>query len=210
MIKGMTSSFSILLQKFYAWVVNLPLWVYLVVLWGAFILVSVVALVMVLCRGKDGLFAYRALMRITCVLTFCFLVGDYPLAKSLIGTGIWWILAYLWYGLLCILPTMGSKQKKRPRHAMPIPVAIPTAVPNLPSYPSHSVASTTNVRLEHALSMTDRLLVKPLGKSDRQDVESIQDHLLTLQNKSPLTSAEGQLLNEHFNILLKLMAKYNV
>ena len=67
-----------------------------------------------------------------------------------------------------------------------------------------------NVRLEHAISVTDRLLQKNLGKGDRQELEKLKNTLAVLQMKGALSPAESEILNENFNALLKLMAKYDV
>lgn len=71
-------------------------------------------------------------------------------------------------------------------------------------------AAKSNVRLEHALSITEKLLLKSLGRGDRQELEKMRYTLNMLQAKGNLTPQEGEILNENFNALLKLMARYNV
>jgi hypothetical protein len=71
-------------------------------------------------------------------------------------------------------------------------------------------AATADVRLDHALSITDRLLAKTLTKGDRGEVEKIRSYLSVLSIKGTLSPEEGEALNESFNTLLKLMAKYNL
>lgn len=66
------------------------------------------------------------------------------------------------------------------------------------------------VRLDHALSIADKLLVKNLGRGDRQELEKIKTSLTILKVKGTLTPQEGESLNETFNTLLKLMAKYDL
>ena len=71
-------------------------------------------------------------------------------------------------------------------------------------------AAKSTVRLEHAISVTDRLLQKNLGKGDRQELEKLKNTLAVLQMKGTLTPSDSDILNDNFNALLKLMAKYNV
>jgi len=84
------------------------------------------------------------------------------------------------------------------------------AMPSKPERPETTVSAKTNVRLEHAVSVTEKLLGKNLGKTDRMELEKLKNTLSVLQLKGTLTPAESDMLNENFNMLLKLMAKYNV
>ncbi|MGN0805829.1 MAG: hypothetical protein ACI4MC_02215, partial [Candidatus Coproplasma sp.] len=81
----------------------------------------------------------------------------------------------------------------------------------LPQPPSASIpAVQSGVRLDHALSIADKLLLKNLGRGDRQELEKIKTALTVLKVKGTLTAQEGENLNETFNTLLKLMAKYDL
>ncbi|MDE7076763.1 MAG: hypothetical protein K2O62_05530, partial [Clostridia bacterium] len=71
-------------------------------------------------------------------------------------------------------------------------------------------AAQSGVRLEHALSIADKLLLKNLGRGDRQELEKIKIALTVLKVKGVLSPQEGESLNEMFNALLKLMAKYDL
>ena len=71
-------------------------------------------------------------------------------------------------------------------------------------------SAKASVRLDHAMTVTDKLLAKSLGKSDRQELEKLKNTLVVLQMKGNLSTAETDILNDNFNALLKLMAKYNV
>lgn len=71
-------------------------------------------------------------------------------------------------------------------------------------------AAKSSVRLEHAIAVTDKLLTKNLAKSDRQELEKLKNTLAVLKIKGTLNPTEADILNENFNALLKLMAKYNV
>ena len=66
------------------------------------------------------------------------------------------------------------------------------------------------MKLDHAATVTDKLLQKNLAKSDRQELEKMKNTLAVLQIKGSLTPVESDILNDNFNALLKLMAKYNV
>ncbi len=68
----------------------------------------------------------------------------------------------------------------------------------------------SGVRLEHAIKVTEKLLGMDLGNSDRQELEKLKNTLEVLRIKGVLTPAESEILNESFNMLLKLMAKYEV
>ena len=70
-------------------------------------------------------------------------------------------------------------------------------------------AAQNNIKLDHAVTVTENLLTKNLSKSDRQELEKLKNILAVLQIKGTLTTAESDILNENFNALLKLMAKYN-
>lgn len=134
---------------------------------------------------------------------------------------IFWIIGYLSYGLLC---AVSRKRKTAVRRApaqvaacaapaLPVkaPVDVPPAAPAKPVRPAPgATVARNNVRLEHAIAVTNKLLEKNLGKTDRQELEKLKNTLEVLKIKGSLTPAEGEILNENFNTLLKLMAKYNV
>ena len=60
------------------------------------------------------------------------------------------------------------------------------------------------------MSVIDKLLLKNIGKGDRQELEKLKNTLTVLQMKGTLSPTESDILNDNFNALLKLMAKYNV
>lgn len=135
---------------------------------------------------------------------------------------IFWVAGYILYGFLC---AVSKRKNSAPAQAAaaaapaPIltapgpakPIDMPLAKPNpkQPSTPAN-VISRSNVRLDHAIAVTAKLLEKNLGKTDRQELEKLKNTLEVLKVKGTLTPAEGEILNENFNTLLKLMAKYNV
>ena len=105
-----------------------------------------------------------------------------------------------------------TKSVKRAAETGGTAVSVPVqAQPPLPKAVKQEIpAAKNNVRLEHAASVTEKLLSKNLGKSDRQELEKLKNTLAVLRIKGTLSPAESEILNENFNTLLKLMAKYNV
>ena len=133
------------------------------------------------------------------------------LGESVVAALIFWCIGYLLYGALCFASSRGARSQKV--------IIAQTAVSSMPtSSPSPAPARAgsgapavkNNVRLEHAISITEKLLQKNLSKSDRQEVEKLKNTLAVLQIKGTLSPSETEILNENFNTLLKLMAKYNV
>lgn len=135
------------------------------------------------------------------------LLMKFGLSQSALFAAMFWLAGYLLYGLLCAL----TKPQKPPVRAVANVVsALPAASAQIgPAYPDVPAAKSS-VRLEHALSIADKLLLKNLGRGDRQELEKMKTTLTVMQIKGSLSPQEGEILNENFNALLKLMAKYNV
>ena len=108
---------------------------------------------------------------------------------------------------MCALtPKTAVKSPERP------PVRVqeaPRPSPTAFAWPDVRPAQSA-VRLEHALSIADKLLLKNLGRGDRQELEKMKTALTVLKVKGVLSPEEGEALNEMFNALLKLMAKYDL
>ncbi len=149
---------------------------------------------------------------------FCFLNAYTALALGVFATGteankaialtaLFWFVGYLAYGFLCVI----SRPKKQTA-ASPAAVvsALPVQSPRREFFHTDAPAAKNGVRLEHALSITDKLLAKNLGKGDRQELEKMKTAFTVLQIKGVLSVQESAELNENFNALLKLMAKYNL
>ena len=115
------------------------------------------------------------------------------LGQSILAAAMFWTVGYALYGILCFLSV--KKQPTAPVYTQQVST-MPTA--------------KNSVRLEHAMTVTDKLLTKNLSKPDRQDLEKLKNTLAVLQIKGSLTPIEAEILNDNFNALLKLMAKYNV
>lgn len=140
-------------------------------------------------------------------LTLAIFCLHFTFTEAVIISAAMWLLGYLVYGLLCALtPKTAAKSPERPPvRVQEAPRPYPTAFarPDVP--PAQSA-----VRLEHALSIADKLLLKNLGRGDRQELEKMKTALTVLKVKGVLSPEEGEALNEMFNALLKLMAKYDL
>lgn len=130
-----------------------------------------------------------------------------PLNEALVITAIFWVAGYLWYGILCFCSIKG-RAKKGLKSIASVPVQPVYTQPVTP-VKGQAPAFKNNIKLDHAVTVTENLLSKNLSKSDRQELEKLKATLAVLQIKGSLTPAESDILNENFNALLKLMAKYN-
>ena len=190
-------------------------------IWGSFIAIFVLSLTLtvflphVRAASKRP---YLCLLYAYTALDFALFLTAYRIEDAAFCACIFWIAGYLGYGVLCAL-------NKRRANSAPAQVAACAAPSIAAPQPTGTSASSgpknlktvspntvarNNVRLEHAIAVTSRLLDKNLGKSDRQELEKLKNTLEVLKVKGSLTPAEGEILNENFNTLLKLMAKYNV
>ncbi len=171
--------------------------------WGAFALLAVAAVVLALANDsfrRAGKRPFFALVNAFSAVTLSFALMEYPASFSLLLAAAFWCAGYLLYGLLVLL--------SRPRRAKPRVAAQPA--PPADCFVREACPAKPNVRTEHALSVTEKLLAKGLGKGDRQEAERIKSALTSLKAKPELSSADNERLNESFNSLLKLMAKYGL
>lgn len=133
------------------------------------------------------------------------------LGQSLVAGALFWLAGYILYGLLCLVSV--KKGEERKELSMPAAVVSRQSVtaPRSETLPNSAPSAPKNsVRLEHAAAVTDKLLTKNLSKMDRVELEKLKNTLAVLQIKGNLTPGEAEILNDNFNALLKLMAKYNV
>ncbi len=145
-------------------------------------------------------------------VTLAVFLTEFSLAQSIAVSAVLWCAGYLFYGVL----TLFRPKKRDARITNQVPVATVSAMQprnvktgqSVQSAPSAAVNSV--VRLEHALSIADKLLLKNLGRGDRQELEKIKTALTVLKVKGVLSAQEGEALNDMFNALLKLMAKYDL
>ncbi|MCH5142884.1 MAG: hypothetical protein J1G07_04155 [Clostridiales bacterium] len=179
------------------------------IVWGSYLAIFIVALIAT---------AFSSVARSAQKKPFLALTNAYSgvnlavfLLKCSIGdalmiTALFWVVGYLLYGVLCFFPVKIKKKVVEVQSALPV-----QSVYTQPARPikNNPPAANSNIKLDHAVTVTDNLLNKNLSKSDRQELEKLKNTLAVLQIKGTLTPAEADILNENFNALLKLMAKYN-
>ncbi len=179
---------------------------------GAFAVIFAVVLISSLASQRLRSAPKRAffhLVNLFSAVTLAVFCSEYSLAQSVAATAIFWCIGELAYGLLCAI----SKPKRPAPEPVGTPVPVATATTSVPVAPVRAPAvpaAQSGVRLEHALSITDKLLLKNLGRGDRQELEKIKTSLTVLKVKGILSPQEGETLNETFNALLKFMAKYDL
>ena len=192
--------------------------------WGTFAGIFVLTLVLSLLLPKVRVASktpFLCLVNAYTGVTLAVFLLHEELSGALFVAAAFWVVGYLLYGALKFF----CRDRAMPAPPAPAQVAISsspaarTAPPPVPLSANPSLkpqkvaeapVARLNVRLEHAITVTDRLLEKDLGKTDRQELEKLKNTLAVLRVKGTLTPAEGEILNENFNTLLKLMAKYNV
>ena len=148
-----------------------------------------------------------------CVLSFvnCFtalflallLIGE-EVSSAIFWAAIFWLAGYLYYGIVCAF-TKGVRRSAN--SAVPTFSALPQSQPERRRVTAPAAEGT--VKLDHAISMADRLLLKPLSRADRQELERIKTPLTVMQIKGSVSPQEGEALNSCFSALLKLTAKYS-
>lgn len=192
----------------------------LLFIWGSFIAIFVLTLTLCLSLPSVRLSSkkpYLCLVYAYTAVTLALFLTEFAVEEAAFAACIFWIVGYLSYGLLCALPRK-KKQKTCPAPAQVAACTVPALpmqtvqAPHPPKAPQSANGSfaRNNVRLDHAIAVTNRLLQKNLGKTDRQELEKLKSTFEVLKEKGDLTPAEGEILNENFNTLLKLMAKYNI
>ena len=140
-------------------------------------------------------------------VTLAAFLTDNGLPEAVLATALFWCAGYVLYGLLCAVtrPVIVRQSTVSQVALTALPVQVPRKTANAPV-----PAVKNSVRLEHAMSVIDKLLLKNIGKGDRQELEKLKNTLTVLQMKGTLSPTESDILNDNFNALLKLMAKYNV
>lgn len=179
------------------------------IVWGSFAGIFLLALFACVMSGGAKSASKRPFLGLVNAYTALTLAGFLTageLAPAILVSALFWCVGYLMYGVLC----MFSKPSKKRAVSQIALSSVPSQPPVIPPVRHDMPAAKTSVRLDHAISVTDKLLGKNLGKSDRQELEKLKNNLAVLQMKGNLSSAESDILNDNFNALLKLMAKYNV
>lgn len=136
---------------------------------------------------------------------FALLLTGRTIERALFYAVVFWFVGYLYYGAVCALTRTGMGAPRRP-------VNVVSALPEFAPAPVRKVeapAADGSVRLDHALAIADRLLLKQLARADRQELEKIKTTLTVIQVKGSPSPKEGEIINAQFNALLKLMSKYD-
>ena len=201
--------FSSIIEKIYSSVTSISfdtlVWIILGSYRGVTALLFVLAFAVPKIRSAEKR-PYLCLVNAYTAVVLAAFLSRQTLAQAALAAVIFWCLGYFLYGVLCFV---SKPQKEEPVKISEVSY-LPVRQTQTPPQRSDVPAAKSSVRLEHAMSVTDRLLQKNLGKSDRQDLEKLKTTLSVLQTKGTLSPAESDVLNENFNALLKLMAKYNI
>lgn len=200
------------LEKVYTAVTEMPLGLSLYIVWGAYAAICISATALALFNKafkKANKSPFLYFTNAFAAVTLGLLLTEKPLSFSVLCAVVFWCFGYLIYGLLLLLSRRKNKGNKKA--VTTISYAKPHTMPQITEIPLRAQPAVKgNVRLEHASSVTEKLLLKELGRGDRQEVERIKTSLALLKTKQNLTPEDNERLNENFNTLLKLMAKYNV
>ncbi len=178
--------------------------------WGSFAAIYVAVFL---------IFLMRAGLRSASKRPFLYLVNAYSAitlsmfllatetAQAVFVAALFWTVGYILYGALCFFT---RERREKPDPSAQTAATYLTQRAPVKAQRSALPPARLNVRLEHAVTVTDKLLAKNLGKGDRQELEKLKNTLAVLRVKGTLTPSEAEILNENFNTLLKLMAKYDV
>ena len=194
-------------RKMYGLLSRIPFDALVWAVWGSYVAVFIAALITTLFPVAKGAEKrpFLALTNAYSGVNLAVFLLKCTLGEALTITAIFWVVGYLFYGILCLCHPKGQKNKVKQTSSLPV-----QTVYTQPSQPANNLpAAKSNIKLDHAVSVTDNLLKKNLSRSDRQELERLKNTLSVLQIKGTLSPAEADILNENFNALLKLMAKYN-
>lgn len=210
-------------EYFYSFVSKIPFDTLVWGVWGSyaalFLLVFLLNLASAKLKAKSKV-PFLCLTNAYAAVTLALFLMRFELEKAVCAAALFWLVGYILYGALCAFTV------KKPQKSGYVPSAatisatlpVPAPTPTPAQYQAQTIKLSSkeatpaknNVRLDHAVSITDKLLLKNLGKSDKQELEKLKNTFAVLQIKGTLTPTESDILNENFNTLLKLMAKYNV
>ncbi len=206
--------FQSLAGKFAAFAARFPFDTLVWIIWGSFAALFVAALSLCIALPavrEAGKRPFLCLVYAYTALTFALFLTVNAVQEALFVACVFWLAGYILYGVLCFASR--PRKKRAPAQVaasvsapLPAPPHTPPAVKSAPP----AAAAKNNIRLEHAIAVTGSLLAKNLGRTDRLEVEKLKNTLEVMRVKGALTPAEGEILNENFNTLLKLMAKYNI
>ncbi|MDE6505490.1 MAG: hypothetical protein K2L42_06450 [Clostridia bacterium] len=193
---------------------EIPFNTLVIFVWGSYLAVFAAALIATVFSARARRASKRPFMCLTnayTAVTLALFLTVKDLSQSVMTAALFWAAGYLLYGLMCLCSVRKPAVKQTAEQVVmtsTAPMQPTVRAAREPAAPAP--AAKNNVRLEHAVAVTDKLLTKNLSKTDRQDLEKLKNTLAVLQIKGTLTPTEAEILNENFNALLKLMAKYNV
>ena len=206
-----------LFKSFYGWFDSLPFDTLIYFIWGSYLAIFLVAFVATLTSKKFKAATKRPFLCLTnayAAISLAAFMLKCSFAQSITATVTFWVVGYILYGALCAFTKQYAYRKAKVAQAAtvdtPIPVQPMRAMRNDMPAQAQIPAAKNGVRLEHAVAVTDQLLTKNLAKTDRQELEKLKNTLAVLKIKGSLNPTEADILNDNFNALLKLMAKYNV
>lgn len=155
---------------------------------------------------------YYAAVKLFCALSLVIFLSKYSLSAAVALSALFWCVGALTYALLCLFKNKKEEGGNISQGAAfsSLPERRPVSRPPRKTYAFSTSRVQGEVRLDHALSISDKLLLKNLTRSDRQELEKIKTALTVLRVKESLSQEEGAALNDMFNALLKLMAKYDM
>ncbi len=202
--------FSQLIDKMFSTISSVPFDTLIWIIWGSFAGIFLLVLILSLALPKMRSASKRpflCLVNAYSAVTLAAFLTDSELPQSVLAAALFWCAGYVLYGLLCAVtrPVIVRQSTVSQVALSALPVQTPQKSSNLPV-----PAVKNSIRLEHAMSVTDKLLMKNIGKGDRQELEKLKNTLTVLQMKGTLSPTESDILNDNFNALLKLMAKYNI
>lgn len=204
-------------KSFYGWFDSLPFDTLIYFICGSYLAIFLIAFVATLSTRKFKAASKRPFLCLTnayAAVTLAAFMLQCSFAQSIAATVCFWVVGYLLYGALCAFTKNYANRKAAITQTAvaetPIPVQPIRAARSDMQSQAQVPAAKNGVRLEHAVAVTDRLLTKNLAKTDRQELEKLKNTLAVLKIKGSLNPTEADILNDNFNALLKLMAKYNV
>lgn len=180
------------------------------IVWGSFFGFYLLTFILNLALPAINASSKKPFLGLVCAytaLTFAAFLTVNEINSAAFVAAIFFIVGYLFYGLLCAVKRRDRNIVTRERAVCAAPAIAPTYKKSVS--PANSAAANSSVRLEYAQSITKKLLEKNPSRTDRQELEKLKTTLDILCSRGELSSAEGEILNENFNALLKLMAKYN-
>lgn len=206
-----------LFKGFYGWFDSLPFDTLIYFIWGSYLAIFLIALVATLASKKIKAADKKPFLCLTnayAAITLAMFMLENGFAQSIVGAVTFWVVGYILYGLLCAFTKSYKNRNEKIMQAAVTETVIPAQTiraARQDMQPQAQVPAAKNgVRLDHAVAVTDKLLTKNLAKTDRQELEKLKNTLAVLKIKGTLNPTEADILNENFNALLKLMAKYNV